>query len=356
MSFSRVKEDKDASIMAGMPIEIIFDVVDSYRRSFVPAPPQNPRISIPPVWPPNTSDSLSLSRRNQNGLRSLEIELGTLSLAAARHYGLDKTWTKRLADAHARERSVLMVIRSVAGSPASQKLKEGDLILACDDSVVTTFRQLEVASMFLPRVKLTILRVGGSLQEILVSTVPMYSIHPMFPCSDESTGNRRASEEDGGVDEKKDLEETDCQFPDWGLSMKRYMLWCGAFLQDSYRELGFQQRDMPLGVFCGRYCHGSPAEHYNLKAQVWILKVNKQKTPDLDSFRIAISQLPPNEFVRLKTIGPQSKIKIVTIKPNLHFWPTILYQYSHIALEWQLIVLSSSFLKTNSETPNLIKC
>jgi pro-apoptotic serine protease NMA111 len=64
------------------------------------------------------------------------------------------------------------------------------------------------------------------------------------------------------------------------------------------RELGFMPKE-GAGVFISRWHHGSPSHRYGLYALHWILELNGQPTPDLDSF-VAIAKT----LVRSLTMGP----------------------------------------------------
>ena len=90
---------------------------------------------------------------------SLETEFGYSPLFAARKLGLDDAWLARLEEHNPNGRRALTVNRIVAGTPAARILKNGDMILAVDSQIVTTFRELERAVQK-PKVSLTVWRDG----------------------------------------------------------------------------------------------------------------------------------------------------------------------------------------------------
>ena len=55
---------------------------------------------------------------------------------------------------------MLSIVRLVGGSPAVGKLKQGDILLAIDDKVVTKFREVELAVADKPEVNVTVWRDG----------------------------------------------------------------------------------------------------------------------------------------------------------------------------------------------------
>lgn len=64
------------------------------------------------------------------------------------------------------------------------------------------------------------------------------------------------------------------------------------------------------------------ATHPQLYALNWILEVDGQKTPDLETFVQVIRSLPGDRFARVKLCHLDSKPKVITIKPDLLYWPT----------------------------------
>eukprot|EP00878_Enallax_costatus_P023515 GHUV01025015.1.p1 GENE.GHUV01025015.1~~GHUV01025015.1.p1 ORF type:complete len:255 (+),score=89.18 GHUV01025015.1:24-767(+) len=105
------------------------------------------------------------------------------------------------------------------------------------------------------------------------------------------------------------------------LGTDRLVHWCGAQLQATHRavrELGFQPEG--AGVFISRWHHGSPAHRYGLFALHWILEVNGQATPDLDSFLQVVDPLRDGDFARLKVCHletTQTKVCSVSVCSRL---------------------------------------
>ncbi len=91
---------------------------------------------------------------------SLETELMPQPLASARRLGLSDAWLKKLEDASPNQRQALSIARLVGGSPAVGRLKQGDILLAIDEKVVTRFREVELAVADKANVSVTVWRDG----------------------------------------------------------------------------------------------------------------------------------------------------------------------------------------------------
>lgn len=214
-------------------------------------------------------------------LQSLEVEMKLIPEYQARHQGLSQEWVDRLQEHDVDRRQVLQVRRTIANSPAATVLKEGDILLAINGKYVTRFRDYFLLSQKEELVKVTIWREMEELS-FDIETVKLSGLEP-----------------------------------------KKLVVWSGAFIQESYRELLLNQKDAHEGVYVSRYFFGSPAQFYGLTASCWITEVNAVKTPTLDALLKVIGELEPNSFARISTTQLSDKEKLITLKPNLKFWPTV---------------------------------
>jgi len=221
---------------------------------------------------------VQMKRQRTPHFRSLEAELWPISLAQARDVGLSEDWITKIQERSPR-RHILNIRRLVAQTDASMKLKTGDLLLAVDGKICTTFRDVEMATMHAEQVKLTLLRNQEEM-DVSVSTVLL-------------TG-------DGTAD---------------------IVCWAGAILQNTHRPVA-QLGHLNTGVYCSRWYYGSPAHKYSLRAAHWIVEVNGKPTPNLDAFVAAVSSLSSEDPVRLKICGLQDRVTVTTLKLDLHYWPT----------------------------------
>jgi pro-apoptotic serine protease NMA111 len=209
---------------------------------------------------------------------SLEAEFMYSPLFAARNMGVDEEWLERLEADNPVNRRALSVARLVAGTDASSKLRNGDMILAIDGNVVTTFRSLEKAVQK-PQVTVTVWR-NGETREIEIETAVL----------------------DGrGID--------------------RAVSWAGALIQDPHRPMAAQRGIEPYGVYVAFFSYGSPATRYGLWAGRRVIEVDETPTPDLEAFIAAVSAKQDRESVRLKTVTWNDVVEVITLKLDNQYWP-----------------------------------
>ncbi|VAW56314.1 hypothetical protein MNBD_GAMMA07-549 [hydrothermal vent metagenome] len=211
-------------------------------------------------------------------IRSLEIELSTLTIAQARKIGLSDEWTEQLQTDDAR-RQVLVVSRRVAGSDAEQKLIEGDLLLAIDDEVIRNYRDVEKNTQK-EEVTLTISRLGKEIS-VNVKTKELANF---------------------GVNEA--------------------VLWSGALIQNSYRELSLQRGIKPEGVYVSYVYSGSPSNRSGLGALLRIVEFNGEKVEDLDNFKELIERYKDEKFIQLKVLDLINRESVISLRQNNYYWPS----------------------------------
>ncbi len=209
---------------------------------------------------------------------SLEAEFVYAPLFAARKMGVDEEWVRRLEENNPVTRRALSVTRLVAGTPAAELLQNGDVILAIDDKVVTSYRELESAVQK-PEVTVTVWRVD-EVHEIKVRTAAL----------------------DGrGID--------------------RAISWAGALMQNPHRAMAAQRGVEPYGVYVAYFSYGSPATRYGLWAGRRVVEVNETPTPDLQAFIEAVEGIEHRESVRLKTLTWNGTQEVITLKLDTRYWP-----------------------------------
>ncbi|KAI3747800.1 hypothetical protein L6452_10459 [Arctium lappa] len=235
-------------------------------------------------------------------VRILEVELYPTLLSKARSFGLSDHWIQALVKKDPVRRQVLRVKGCLAGSKAENLLAQGDMVLAINKKPITCFRDIEDACQALDqhddtegKLGLTIFRQGHEIN-LLVGT-------------DVRDGN----------------------------GTTRVINWCGCFLQDSHpavRALGFLP-DEGHGVYVTRWSHGSPVHRYGLYALQWIVEVNGKPTPDLNAFVDVTKEIENGEFVRVKTVQLNGKPRVLTLKQDLHYWPTWELRFDSETAMWQ---------------------
>jgi C-terminal processing protease CtpA/Prc len=89
----------------------------------------------------------------------------------------------------------------------------------------------------------------------------------------------------------------------------------------------------PEGVFVSHDLYGSPATRYGLWAGRRIVAVDDQPTPDLNQFLAAVQGRENRSSLRLKTLGWNDAVEVITLKLDKTYWPT--YELTHSATGWQ---------------------
>ncbi|RLM78256.1 hypothetical protein C2845_PM12G25060 [Panicum miliaceum] len=203
-------------------------------------------------------------------VRLLEVELYPTLLSKARSYGLSDNWVQALAKKDPVRRQVLRVKGCLAGSKAENLLEQGDMILAINKEPITCFLDIEKACQELDQsigsdgvLNMTIFRQGKEI-DLIVGTDDPHS---------------------------------------------------------AVRALGFLPEE-GHGVYVARWCHGSPVHRYGLYALQWIIEINGQPTTDLETFIQVVKGLEDGEFVRVRTVHLNGKPRVLTLKQDLHYWPT----------------------------------
>lgn len=248
-SYSRGSAGEISSFFAGIPIERVIEVVQPLR------------------------EQRAVARR------SLQVELGRLTISEARDRGLSDEQARRLEAHDPGDRGALVVLRLTAGTPGAEQLREGDLLISVDGEPVSRFAEVERASQR-PELTLEVLRDGKSL-EIQLSTQLLT-----------------------------------------GVGTERAVIWSGALLQEPLQALAAQRGLEAEGVYVSRYWFGSPANRYGLRATLRILAIDGTPTGDLAAFKAAISGVGSHGAVRLKIVDLDGRVDVITLKTDLEYWPT----------------------------------
>ncbi|XP_031107612.1 protease Do-like 7 isoform X2 [Ipomoea triloba] len=241
-------------------------------------------------------------------VRILEVKLYPLLLSKARNFGLSDSWIQALLKKDPTRHQVLRVKGCFAGSGAKNVLEQGDMILAISKQPVTCFRDIEDACQALDqcsnsdgKLNMTIFRQGREIEVVVETDVR------------DGNGSTRA------------------------------INWCGCIVQDPHpavRELGFLPKE-GHGVYVSRMCRGSPAHRYHLYALQWIVEINGKATPDLDAFVNATKELEHGEFVRVRTVQLDEKPRVLTLKQDLHYWPTWELRFDPDTAMWRRTVIKA---------------
>ena len=216
--------------------------------------------------------------RNEKPFYSLEAEFVYAPLFAVRKMGIDEEWIARLEKNNPLRRRALSITRTVADTDAATLLKNGDVVLAIDGKVVTSYRELENAVQK-PEVVVTVWRDDAAL----------------------------------------DLEMQTAALS--GRGIDRAVSWAGALLQDPHRAMAAQRGIATDGVYVAYFSYGSPATRYGLWAGRRVFEVNEIETPNLQAFIDAVKDIEHRESVRLKTVTWNGTAEVITLKLDNQYWP-----------------------------------
>ena len=211
-------------------------------------------------------------------LRSIEVEWQPMPLATARKMNLPDSWVRRYEQHNTERRQLLSVSSTVAGTPAQDFFRSGDILLAIDGTAVNTFGEVERATQK-PEVKVTIFRDGKELTQS-IKTVALN-----------------------------------------GRGIKRVVSWAGALLQAPQRALAAQRGIEPSGVYVSYFNFGSPASRSGLYAGRRIIAVNGHPTPNLDAFVALIGHMNSGDSVRLNTLSFNNVPQVITLELDNQYWP-----------------------------------
>lgn len=215
-------------------------------------------------------------------------------------FGLTDYWVRQIELCHDDRRKVLSIKRCVANTDAAKVLKSGDLLLSIDGKTVSKDIDVERACYDKSELDLVVFRKSKELK-LRVKT----SILP-------------------------------------NLGTERVVSWSGLMLQAPHYavvSLGYMPANSG-GVYCSRWCYGSPAHKYGLHAMIWIIEANGCPTPTLDTFLDVVNSLPSGKSVRLKTVDLSTKVKVFTLKTDYHYWPSV--EVRRMDTVWKRILHSSN--------------
>jgi S1-C subfamily serine protease len=209
---------------------------------------------------------------------SLEAEFVYMPLFAARKVGVDEEWLAKLEESNPIRRRALSITRLVAGTSAAKELSNGDIVLAVDGQVVSSYRGLEKAVQK-PEVTVTVWRDEKAV-DVVVKTAALS-----------------------------------------GRGIDHAVAWGGALLQNPHREMAAQRGIEPYGVYVAYYSYGSPATRYGLWAGRRVVEVDETPTPDLEAFIDVVTSKQDHASVRIKTVTWNGAVEVITLKLDNQYWP-----------------------------------
>jgi S1-C subfamily serine protease len=211
--------------------------------------------------------------------RTLGAELETLTLLRARERGLPDDVAAELERASSESRRVLAVRRITPGTPATEQLRVGDLVVREGGKALTGLLALDRAVQR-GAVALDVVRGG---EPMTVSFAP-----GLAPPT----------------------------------AAERIVIWAGALLQETPSTLPAQRGLPPEGVYVAGRWRGTPAESHELSPTWRILAVDGAPVKGLDAFLAAVAPRPDGASLRLFVADLDGRERVITLATDLAYWPT----------------------------------
>ncbi|KAI8325679.1 trypsin-like serine protease [Martensiomyces pterosporus] len=260
---------KDTSVMTGLDVSLLQPTIEALRSGRHP------------------------------DIRSLDIELWTVKLAAARTLGLSAERIRQVEQSHKDNPKLLYVLGLLTSeSPAAKLLRTGDIILEKNGRLVHDVR--DVGVIYDEKVvDLVVLREG---KEITLH-VPTTNLE--------------------------------------GMETRRVVHWSGALVQQPYRAVQEQIRQLPSSVYVSCTLYGSPANCYGLRPGMWITEIENRKVKTIDEFIDILKELnldrplyagedesigsledmKSGRYVRITVVNRNEVTRVLSLRLDNHYWP-----------------------------------
>lgn len=213
-------------------------------------------------------------------LWDLGVDFEHISLAKGRELGLEQSLAEILERDAPDRRTILSVSRRWGGTEAAKVLKNGDILVAVDGKIVTSFREVEKCTQK-PEVELTIVRDG---QELKINVKTLF------------------------------MERTE---------INRIVFWQGLLLQAPPLSVS-AQRSISLedGIYVSCRYSGSPAARYGPPPTSRIKEIDGVKITSIDDFIAVVKAKAKSDSVRIKYTDLGGKDRLSTLKLEPKYWPT----------------------------------
>ena len=219
--------------------------------------------------------------RQEASWRSLEVEWQRAPLSVALRRGLPEDWRLKVEEHDRERRQVLMAERTVAGTPAADQVRPGDLLLTINGRMATRPREVEQAIAGQPRAELLVWRNGEEV--------------------------------------KLDFDTVELGWE----GLQEVLFWAGALIQEPQRGMAAQLAIRPQGVTIQHYTYGSPAHRYLLPIRyLQVTALDGQPVASLGEFAGALQRAGNKPIVRVEGITPTGATKVATVKLDPAYWPS----------------------------------
>lgn len=115
-------------------------------------------------------------------------------------------------------------------------------------------------------------------------------------------------------------------FPTEKIETSRFILFCGAVIQQPYLAVRQRVRTLHSDVFIAGMIRGSPMERFGVDSMTFITHVNNTPTPNLDAFLEQVHQIEDNKYFRLTGMTATSIQFVETLRRDEHYFPMTEYR------------------------------
>ncbi|MEE2684085.1 MAG: trypsin-like peptidase domain-containing protein [Pseudomonadota bacterium] len=224
-------------------------------------------------------EDMVVSYKEGLSIKSLEVNWRYMPLSAARKFGVPDEWIERYELGGIKDRRMLAVSRTVAGSPVGSLFLTGDILLSIDEELIRSFRSAELASQK-GNNELVLFRKG----EVITLNINSALLS--------------------------------------GDNINHIFSWAGALIQDPHRPISMQTSMDGKGVFISSISFGSPANRFGLYSGRKIAAINGKEIENLEHFVEVIKEIDNTSPVRVNTINWNGQSQIITLDLDEYYWPS----------------------------------
>lgn len=222
-------------------------------------------------------------------VRTIEAEMGSLSLANARINGVDEQYIIEMENI-AKDKYQFLYVTSVAiglNNESVTGLKPGDIILEVNNKLLTRFRDIEQEVKNLPFGRTLPLKIvrGKQLMEIDVQL--------------------------------EESERSDEMF-----ITKKILNFAGCIFQCPPQGVRQVINYLPSLIYCTTMAPGSPGRFYSVGITNFITHVNDVKVHTIDDMSKEVAKIEEGQYVKIRVVTFDNIPMAMTLKVCYHYFPT----------------------------------
>ncbi|WNC67821.1 trypsin-like peptidase domain-containing protein [Thalassotalea nanhaiensis] len=237
-------------------------------------------------------EEIMLLNEGRKPIYSIDLNLTKIAPVNALQMGLPEEWLNKIAHQNPQTDKLLAVYNVAESSKSAELFKRGDLLLAINDTPVSSFRQVELLTQS-PEVEVTYLSEGKIHSKRLTTTLLN------------------------------------------GQDIEQVFYWSGLYLHAPHRAAQQQGNVSDDGVYVASYSYGSPATRYGLYAMQRIVEIDGKSIETTDDFVEAVKGKKHQSSVLVKTLDFKNNSKVITLRVDNNYWP--FYEIKYTDGEWEKI-------------------